>query len=402
MIQTPNVIGQDHDSELLEAVPSSPTVLSFRSLSLHCFRNYISSRIEVTPAPVVLTGRNGAGKTNILEAISLFTPGRGLRKAKLGTLDNIHQNTSWAVAATVYGMSGIRQIGTGRDPQFEAGQSDKRIVKIDGKVMRSQSELSRHMSVVWLTPQMEQLFQDGASAGRKFLDRLAQSFDADHASRINKYEHAMRERNRLLQHGGQDKIWLDALEQTMAEMGAAIAEVRLQTVSSINHAASLSKLSFPKAQMSISGFIEDRLQAGQPAIEIEDEFREILAQNRGQDMAAGRALIGAHRSELKVIHVEKQMPAESCSTGEQKAVLLSIILAQAKAAALWKGIVPIVLLDEVIAHLDGTRKLELFEEICQIGAQIWMTGVDADLFADLQGKASFLKVENGTILNDKN
>jgi DNA replication and repair protein RecF len=376
------------------------SVLSIASLSLHHFRNYEQARIEISPAPVVLTGPNGAGKTNILEALSLLAPGRGLRRARLTELDRMapvsQEEHHWAVSATVNGMQGEAQIGTGYDFSAEEG-SNKRLLRIDAKPVRSHAELARHMAIVWLTPQMEQLFAEGASAGRKFLDRLVYNFEPEHAARVNEYEFAMRERNKLLQTGRWDTAWLEALEQTMAETAAAIAGSRLATAQTINHTIAASPLSFPKAIIHIEGLMEGWIGEGKPAVFAEESFKSLLAANRNQDAAAGRALAGAHRSELCVIHAQKQLPAQRCSTGEQKAVLLSIVLAQARAAAAWRGIVPVLLLDEVIAHLDGTRKLELFEEICQIGAQTWMTGTDARAFAELEQKARLFRVENGHI-----
>ena len=374
--------------------------LSLQSLSLHSFRNYAHARMEISAAPVVLTGSNGAGKTSILEAISLLTPGRGLRRAKLSEIDcvNTAAGQTWTITSTVEGIEGITKIGTGRDPQAGDDGADKRIVKIDEKIVRGQAELARHVSIVWLVPTMEQLFQESASAGRKFLDRLVYSFDPEHASRVNEYEFAMRERNKLLQNGRFDPIWLDALEQTMAETGAAIAQARLHTIEHINDAIVRSPLSFPKAHLSIIGIVENKLALGAAAVQAEEEFRAVLRGNRGQDAASGRTLTGTHRSEMNVIHVIKQMPAASCSTGEQKALLLSIVLAQARAGAQWHGVVPVLLLDEVVAHLDSRRRLELFEEICQIGAQTWMTGTDASLFAGLEGKAQYFQVENGHVI----
>ena len=390
--------------------------LSLQSLSLSNFRNYTHSRIEVSPAPVVLTGQNGAGKTNILEAISLLTPGRGLRRAKLAELSlSTHRGrgatytsreggAAWAVSANVFGRQGEVKIGTGREinvplptSPLQGEEQEKRIIKIDGKISRGQAELARHLSMIWLTPQMEQLFQEGASSGRKFLDRLVYSFDAEHASRINEYDYAMRERNKLLQYGRADAAWLDSLENTMAETAAAIALARLSTAEHINHTIAASPLSFPKAHVDIAGFVEDLVKAGQPAIEAENALREALARGRNVDAAAGRTLTGTHRSELRVTHTGKRMPAEACSTGEQKALMLSIVLAQARAGAQWHGVVPIILLDEVPGHLDATKRFELFQEICQIGAQVWMTGTDVSLFAGLEEKAQFFSVENGTI-----
>ncbi len=374
-------------------------ILHLTSLSLNSFRNYVAARIEVSAAPVVLTGRNGAGKTNILEAISLLTPGRGIRRAKLSDIDSKQMGIlPWAVAANVVGMQGEARLGTGRDAE-SADEGDKRVIKIDGRVSKGQAELARHLAMIWLTPQMEQLFQEGASAGRKFLDRLVYSFDADHASRINEYEYAMRERNKLLQNYRADGQWLDALEQTMAETGAAIAQARLACVEHINLAIRASTLSFPKAHLRIGGRVENLLASEVPAVQVEEAFKEALRLARREDAGAGRTLAGIHRSELEVIHIIKQMPAQNCSTGEQKALLLSIVLAQARAGAQWRGVVPVLLLDEVVAHLDATRRLELFEEICQIGAQTWMTGTDAALFAGLEGIAQYYNVENGTLRN---
>lgn len=364
-------------------------------LSLTQFRNYDEAVIETGPDPVALTGRNGAGKTNILEAISLLTPGRGLRRAKLSELDTRETGGAWSIAARLHGRQGETRIGTGRDP--ESPEGDKRLIRIDGKPQRGQAELARHLSVLWLTPQMEQLFQEGASAGRKFLDRLVYSFDAEHVTRVNAYDFAMRDRNRLLQDGRADTAWLDTLEAAMAESAAAIAQARAHTVEHLNHAIGQSELSFPKARLAVSGFMEDLLQQGRPAVEAEQAFQHTLGQNRRQDGFAGRTTLGTHRSALQVTHREKSMPAESCSTGEQKAMLLSITLSQARAGAIWHGMVPILLLDEVVAHLDASRRQELFEEINALGAQVWMTGTDRSLFAGMEGRAQFLTVENGRL-----
>ncbi len=373
--------------------------ISLSTLSLDHFRNYAHARIEVSPQPVVLRGRNGAGKTNILEAISLLMPGRGLRRAKLSELDNQHDKSlRWTVAATLEGAHGLVKIGTGHDA--ENAEGDRRIIKIDGKVSKGQSELAEHVAMTWLTPQMEQLFNEGASDARKFLDRLVFSFDGKHATRINAYDHAMRERNKLLSEPRADSFWLDSLEQQMAEHAASIAAARMLAAEQLSHATLASPLSFPKASLLVQGFVENKLAGGSSALEAETAFRQALNASRGQDAAAGRTLIGTHRSELSVTHVEKGMKAEFCSTGEQKALLLSIVLAQARVGASLHGIVPLILLDEVVAHLDSIRRLELFEEICQIGAQVWMTGTDATLFAGLEGKAQFFKVDDGRIENE--
>jgi len=385
------------------AVKQEPQALclSLASLTLNYFRNYDYARLELSPAPVVLTGRNGMGKTNILEAISLLSPGRGLRRAKLAELDNQRAaGMSWAVAATVHGRQGEVKIGTGRDPEISEqspqNATDRRLVKVDGK-LTGQSELASHVSIAWLTPQMEQLFHESASAGRKFLDRLVYAFDAGHGARVGAYEHAMRERNKLLAQGRADPIWLDSLEQTMAEAASGIASARLYAAEQIGQMIASSPLSFPKASLAVEGAVENRLKEGAAALEAEQHFKAELYEGRGRDAAAGRTLVGPHRSELAVTHLEKAMRAEFCSTGEQKALMLSIVLAQARVGAAFHGVVPLLLLDEVVAHLDATRRLELFEEICQIGAQTWMTGTDDSLFDGLQEKAQFLKVDNGQV-----
>lgn len=379
----------------LASIPK-PQVLSVTGLRLHHFRNYESLEIEAAGKNIVLTGANGAGKTNLLEAISLLVPGRGLRKAQLAEIDRQPGSQPWVVSATVNGMQGECQLGTGHEEA--GGYNDKRLVKIDGDMSRSQAELARHISMLWLTPQMEQLFNQGTSESRRFLDRLVYSFDADHASRINAYDYAMRERNRLLQ-DTYDPHWLDTLEQTMAESGTAIAQARLDTLASLNHAISLSDSPFPKAHIEVDGTVETLLQTGMTALAAEHRFKELLQESRRQDAAAARSLLGTHRSLLKVTHLEKQLPAEACSTGEQKILLLSIVLAQAKAAALWKQVVPILLLDDVSAHLDSIRRQQLFDEIGEIGAQVWMTGTEVDFFSKLRGKALFFHVDNARLFS---
>lgn len=360
-------------------------------LSLAHFRNYHSARLETGDQSVVLIGPNGAGKTNALEAISLLTPGRGFRRASLSDIDNLSDEASWAVAAEIDGPLGAAFIGTGPDASAEEA-TDRRLVKIDGKQARSQSELARYFSVLWLTPQMDNLFIEGGSARRKFLDRLVFSFDADHAARVNAYDFAMRERNRLLQNGAGDAAWLGALEQKMAEQGIAVAVARQHTLEGLNKAIMLSWHSFPKAFLSIIGPVEAALAEGS-ALAAENALRDMLGASRGADARAGRALCGIHRSRIDVLHVEKQMPAEHCSTGEQKAMLVSIILAQARAGAAWHGRVPALLLDEVATHLDARRRAELYAEIADIGAQAWLTGTDRSTFDGFAGQ--YVKVDEG-------
>jgi DNA replication and repair protein RecF len=278
----------------------------------------------------------------------------------------------------VDGLQGLVQIGTGRDPDGES-DSNKRIVRMDGKNVRAQSDLAKVFAVLWLTPQMDNLFIEGGTARRKFLDRLVYSFDDEHASRVNAYETAMRERNRLLAAERADPLWLSALEQKMAEQAVAITVARQQAVEGVMAAMECAHPLFPKAHIYLSGTVEQLLQT-QSALNAEETLRALLVQGRGQDAQAGRTLTGVHRSQLEVVHVQKNMPAERCSTGEQKALLVSIILAQANAGSIWHGRVPVLLLDEVSTHLDVMRRNALYEALTASGAQCWLTGTDEGLF----------------------
>lgn len=364
------------------------------TLNLHEFRNYAHLSLDVGGASVVLTGHNGAGKTNILEAVSLLAPGRGMRRARLSEMDRLGGG-AWVISATLDTPQGEVQIGTGRDDS--APETDKRLVRIDGKPARGHTALAEHVSIVWLTPENDQLFMEGPSARRKFLDRLVYGFDPEHASRVAAYEYAMRERNRLLADRRADPHWLSTLERKMAEKSLAIAVARMETAAHLNQTMQESRLSFPKADMNLTGFAEKFLAEGAPALHAEDAMAEALERSRHEDAQSGRSSFGAHKSELGVVHVAKAMPAELCSTGEQKALLLSIVLAEARAGARWHGRVPLMLLDEVVSHLDASRRAELFEEIQASGAQAWMTGTDAEMFAGMRGNARFFEVENAHV-----
>lgn len=382
------------DKAVSQSYPSAVTRNSVRSLALSHFRNYHAARFEIDPSrSVVLVGPNGAGKTNMLEAVSLLTPGRGLRRASLGDMDNSEDHACWGVSAEVEGLQGVVQVGTGRDP--EAGEeSNKRIVRMDGKNARAQSELAKVFAVLWLTPQMDNLFIEGGTERRKFLDRLVYSFDDEHASRVNAYESAMRERNRLLAQGRADPLWLGALEHKMAEHGVAITVARQQAVEGVMVAMAKADHHFPKASITLAGTVE-QLLAEQSALQAEETFRAMLARGREADAQAGRALAGVHRSQFEVLHEQKNMQAERCSTGEQKALLVSIILAQANAGATWHGRIPVLLLDEVATHLDINRRRTLYDALQDTGAQCWLTGTDADTFEGLT--AQMFGVSSGEI-----
>ena len=365
--------------------------LSVTRLRLAEFRCYADATFDGDDRPVVLTGPNGAGKTNMLEAVSYLGPGRGLRQARLADVDRRDGAGPWAVAATLSGLAGPTEIGTGRDPE-----STRRAVRINGAPASGQSVLAEHVSIVWLTPQMDRLFADGAAARRRFLDRLVYGFDSTHAARIGAYEHAMRERLRLLKSGRRDDGWLSALEETMASRGVAIAAARREMAGRLDRACAQGAEPFPAAGIAAVGHVEDWLDGG-PALAAEDRLRDRLAACRDEDAAAGRTAAGPHRSDFAVRHLEKDMPADQCSTGEQKALLIAVVLADARLQAAERGVAPLLLLDEVAAHLDAGKRCALFAEILNLGAQAWLTGTDRRLFAELEPAAQFYTVADATM-----
>ncbi|HYM32449.1 MAG TPA: DNA replication/repair protein RecF [Candidatus Cybelea sp.] len=380
--------------------------LAVRRLSLGDFRCYAGLRLDVDGRPVVLTGANGAGKTNLLEAISFLSPGRGLRRARLAEptrRDAPNLESTWAVHAALDGLSGPVEIGTGlvRDGAGEADGTDRRVVKIDGQVAIGPSALAEVMSLVWLTPQMDRLFLEGASGRRRFLDRLVFGLDPSHASASAAYDKAMRERTRLLKSGGADPLWLSALEDTMAQWGVAVAAARRAGVAQLSAAMDAAECgaigAFPRAHLSVAGLLEAWL-GEMPAGDAEDRFRAALNQNRLRDTEAGGATEGPHRSDLRVTHTAKDMPAEQCSTGEQKALLIGIVLANARLQAARRAAVPVLLLDEVAAHLDGVRRAALFEALLDLGAQAWLTGTDIGLFEGFGSGAQFFTVRDGRLI----
>ena len=341
----------------------------------------------------MLTGANGAGKTNLLEAISLLAPGRGLRGARLDEMDRCDTpaGEGWTVAASVATPGGMVEIGTGHRPETV----NRRIVRIDGKPARSQTGLSDHVSAVWLTPAMDRLFAEGASGRRRFLDRLVFGFDAAHAGRVGAYEHTLRERARLLRDGG-DPVWLDALEGDMAERGVAIAAARRELTARLARLCEAPSGPFPGAGIAVTGEVEAWLDDG-PALAAEDRLRAALRESRAQDAAAGGAAVGPHRSDLAVRHLGHGMPAALCSTGEQKALLIAIVLAGARLETAERGRVPLLLLDEAAAHLDANRREALFQEILALGAQAWFTGTDRPVFDSFAGRAQYVAVRGGRL-----
>jgi DNA replication and repair protein RecF len=370
-------------------------------IALTNFRSYGRAEIALSGRPVVLTGPNGAGKTNLLEAISLLSPGRGLRGAALcehtrKAPHSVQPDVLWAVHATLIRDGESYDIGTG----LAAGPpgNDKRQVHLNGAPAQSSADLAEIIRLVWLTPAMDRLFSDSASGRRRFLDRLVLGFDPGHARRSLRYETAMRERARLLRLGPRDPLWLDGLEKEMAESGVEIAAARRTTVARLNDAlASRAREgAFPCAQLAMTGDSEQlMLEGGEAAI---DRVRAVLAGARHRDAESRRTGTGPHTSDLAARHSEKRMDARDCSTGEQKALLISIVLADARELArLRDGEAPILLLDEIAAHLDERRRAALCDEIVALGAQAWLTGTDAALFENLAGRADIFGVEDSRL-----
>ncbi len=379
----------------------SPTLWVSR-LRLTNFRSYAQARIDPAPGPVVLTGPNGAGKTNLLEALSLLAPGRGLRRARLDDLARREASVAhgeapgepqgWAVAARIESSDGAVDIGTGHTPQ----ESRRRTVRINDAAARGQTALGDHVSAVWLTPQMDRLFIEGAAGRRRFLDRLVFGIDPKHAGRISAYDHALRERARLLQRGTGDRAWLDTLERTLAERGVAIAAARREMTARLAGLCEAPLGPFPGARLALTGTVENWLDDG-PALAAEDKLQHGLHESRSRDAVTGGAAIGPHRSDFIMHHLGNGMPADQCSTGEQKALLIAIVLANARLEAAERDRAPLLLLDEVAAHLDVERREALFAELLNLGAQAWLTGTDSAIFESLAGTAQFLAVSGGVI-----
>jgi len=363
-------------------------------LALTDFRNYHEAKLTLGTESVVLTGPNGAGKTNLLEALSFLAPGRGLRGAKSTEIDRRPDlgDSGWAVAAVVATRSGAVRVGTGRDPTA----SERRVVRIDGEPVRGQAALGERLGVVWLTPSMDRLFLDGPSGRRRFLDRLVLGLDPAHASRVSAYEQALRERSHLLRDGPADPAWLAALEEVMAEQGVAVAAGRRDIVQRLDRVCAEARGPFPRARLTLVGGVESWLE-DVPALAAEARFAAALAANRQSDGQAGGAAIGPHRSDLAVSFAEKGIAAEFASTGEQKALLIAILLAHAALQQATRGEPPLLLLDEIAAHLDASRRAALFEALVRLDSQAWLTGTDAALFAPLRCDAQFLSVHDGTL-----
>ena len=363
------------------------------------FRNHADLDLAIGRRFVALVGENGAGKTNLLEAISLFSPGRGLRRADFATMARVGGPGGFAVSLTLAREEAEHRLGTGYDPPaYETRAS--RLCRIDGATVPSPVAFAEFLRIVWLTPDFDGLFRGPAGDRRRFLDRLVLAVDAAHGSRVSAMERALRSRNRLLEERSGDAQWLDAIEREAAELGVAVALARRETVERLDRLIAETRddaQPFPWASVRLEGDLDD-LVAVWPAIEAEDRFRLALRQGRHRDRAAGRTLTGPQTTDLVVRHGPKDVPAATASTGEQKALLIGLVLAHARLVQAMSGIAPVILLDEVAAHLDPRRRTGLFDALEALPGQVWMTGADPALFAELSDRADVVRVADGRIV----
>lgn len=365
---------------------------------LQDFRTYAALDRPVSRRIVALVGENGAGKTNLLEALSLFVSGRGLRRAEFAQMARAGGPGGFAVSLAIDTPLGERRLGTGieiPDPNGRAG----RLCRIDGASAPSPAAFAEYLRVVWLTPDLDALFRGPAGERRRFLDRLVLAIDAEHGSRVNALDRALRSRNRVLEHDPNHRLWLDAIEREVAELGVAVAAARAETVQRLSGLILATRddaSPFPFAALALAGDLDD-LVAALPAVDAEDRFRVLLRDHRARDRAAGRTLVGPQASDLLVRHGIKNIPAGAASTGEQKALLIGLVLAHARLVAGMSGLAPLVLLDEVAAHLDPRRRNGLFDALETLGGQVWLSGADPALFADLGERAELLQVQPGRV-----
>ena len=364
-----------------------------RRLMLRDFRSYETLDIRFAARLVALTGENGAGKTNLLEALSMFSPGRGLRRAESEDCARQGGSGGFSVSIELETEGHASQLGQGYEP------GEGRRFRLDRLPVSSARAFADRLQVVWLTPAMDGLFAGPAGDRRRFLDRLTLGVDPEHGARVSKFEQALRGRNRLLEDAGANARWLSAAEQEIAALGVAVASARLDTAQRLQVLIDSTRdetSAFPHAIIALQGELETML-AELPAITVEEKYREMLAQSRRRDAAAGRALVGPQTSDLLARHGPKDAPARDCSTGEQKALLVGLVLAQARLLSNLRGIAPLVLLDEIAAHLDAKRREALYDELERLGSQVFMTGADPALFEKLALRAEIFLVTPGRL-----
>ena len=370
-----------------------------RRLTLSNFRSYRAASLTVDAPLVVLLGPNGAGKTNLIEAISFLAPGRGLRRATLDEVAFLEGDGSWAVAAELEGALGLATLGTGIEAPAAEDATLARKCRIDGEPVGSAAAFADHLGIIWMTPALDGLFAGPASERRRFLDRLVLAVDGAHNGRVSALERALRSRNRLLEQPSPDTHWLDAIEHETADLAVAVAAARAETVRRL--AAVLARRKdpsspFPWADVALNGWIENAVME-QAATEVEDRYRAALRDSRARDAAAGRTTDGPHLTDLDVLHGPKGIAAGDASTGEQKALLIGLILAHAGLVTEMTGTPPLLLLDEIGAHLDPSRRCALYEALGKLGAQVWMTGADPALFAEVAATADVFAVTPGAV-----
>ncbi|HEV7307346.1 DNA replication/repair protein RecF [Ensifer sp.] len=371
-----------------------PNKVFLNRLKLTEFRNYAALSLELDQRHVVLTGENGAGKTNLMEAVSFLSPGRGLRRAAYADVTRVGAGDGFSVFAEVEGMEGLVEIGTGTAGVTE-GQS--RRLRLNGTPAATVDELTDHLRVLWLTPSMDGLFTGSSSDRRRFLDRLVLSLDPEHGRRASEFDRAMRSRNRLLGDYRPDPAWLTAIEKEMAGLGVSMALARQEMLGLLAALVerTVDDSVFPSALLSLSGFLDD--EGHRPAYDLEEQYLTMLREGRPRDAAAGRTLDGPHRSDLIVRHRKKDMEAARCSTGEQKALLVGLVLAHARLVGDMTGHAPVLLLDEIAAHLDVNRRAALFDLVDNLGGQAFMTGTDQAMFEALSERGRFLTVSHGSV-----
>jgi DNA replication and repair protein RecF len=367
-------------------------------LKLNNFRNFKSLALILDAAPVVLTGQNGAGKTNLLEAVSYLSHGKGLRNSRMQDLPHFNGGLSnpWAVHAVLHSTRERFTIGTGQD--LSKGR-EKRLIKLDGEFLRAQAELMKKISITWLTPAHDRLLQEGASDRRRFFDRLIGALYTDHIKHGAIYERTLRERSILLRNENFDEAWLELLENRLVKYGTKIIEARLQFCLKINTVIKNEIIDFPQAELTLTGGLENSINT-MDASDFEQFYFDQLKQSRISDRDSGRSAVGPHRCDFNVWHKNNQKPASLCSTGEQKALLITIVLAHARMLrGVWQR-PPLMLLDEVIAHLDPHRRDAFCQEVVNLGIQAWLTGTDQDFFGSLRSHAQFLKISEAKVLSD--